>query len=270
MSNNDIIFQVRHDVARVERLRTFLTWKAIRKTVKDSDDKESLVDEAEMDDGVVAGPADDAQANRVKFPTVSFPWEVSSFFSENVAEASQDDLMNITSSEAALEKLRKNDERTRDMTVAEYATWSEYRHASLTYRKAKRFREWCGLGVIVENKPNDDVMDILGFLTSEMVQNLTAEALKVQEQEVVCGGKGSTTGFEMGQQSKTVLFSELEGIRKAIDEKHVRTAFQRLQQRPKKRRALLNEVSLVSYIEVPSFAHRYYVGLRSPPRLHML
>ncbi|KAL2277138.1 hypothetical protein FJTKL_00268 [Diaporthe vaccinii] len=39
MSNNDIIFQVRHDVARTERIRTFLTWKSIRKTVKDSDDK---------------------------------------------------------------------------------------------------------------------------------------------------------------------------------------------------------------------------------------
>jgi transcription initiation protein SPT3 len=240
MSNNDIIFQVRHDNARVERIRTFLTWKAIRKTVKDSDDKEGFVDEADLDDGAVAGPADDASANRAKLPTVSFPWDISSFFSEHVAHISPDDLLDITSSEAALEKLRKNDVRTRDMTVAEYATWSEYRHASLTYRKVKRFREWCGLGAIVENKPNDDVMDILGFLTSEMVQNLTAEALRVQEQDMVRTGQGAVTGSEIFQKAKGGLFAEPEGARKAVDERHVRTAFQRLQKQPKNSRAFLN------------------------------
>ncbi|OHW99146.1 hypothetical protein CSPAE12_02153 [Colletotrichum incanum] len=229
-------------MARIERLRTFLTWKAIRKTVKDSDDKEGFVDEADLNDGAVAGPADDAPVSRAKFPTVSFPWDISSVFSEHVAEVSQDDLMDITSSEAALEKLRKNDERTRDMTVAEYATWSEYRHASLTYRKAKRFRDWCGLGVIAENKPNDDVMDILGFLTSEMVQDLTAEALRIQEQDVVRNGQGAMTGFDMALKGKGGLFAEPERVRKAIDEKQVRMAFQRLQERPKKRRALLTGV----------------------------
>ncbi|TIC90908.1 SAGA complex subunit spt3 [Colletotrichum higginsianum] len=241
ISNTDIIFQVRHDNARIERLRTFLTWKAIRKAVKDSEDKEGFVDEAELDDGVVPGPVDDAPASRVKFPAVAFPWDVSSLFSEQVAEFGQDDLMDISSSEAALEKLRKNDERTRDMTVAEYATWSEYRHASLTYRKAKRFREWSGLGVIAENKPNDDVMDILGFLTSEMVQNLTAEALRVQGQEMGHNEKGalSGSGSDLVQKPRG-LFAEPEGARKAVDEKHVRTAFQRFQELPKKRRALLH------------------------------
>lgn len=194
-----------------------------------------------MDDGVVPGPVDDAPVSRAKFPAVAFPWDVSSLFSEQVAEFGQDDLMDISSSESALEKLRKNDERTRDMTVAEYATWSEYRHASLTYRKAKRFREWSGLGVIAENKPNDDVMDILGFLTSEMVQNLTAEALRVQGQERGHDEKGALTGSGPDSvQKPRGLFAEPEGARKAVDEKHVRTAFQRLQELPKKRRALLH------------------------------
>lgn len=240
MSNNDIIFQVRHDVARTERIRTFLTWKAIRKTVKDSEDKEGLVDEADLDDDAVANPADDAPANRVKFPTVSFPWDISSFFADHVAHISPDDLTDITSSKAALEKLRRNDERTRDMTVAEYATWSEYRHASLTYRKAKRFREWCGLGVTAENKLNDDVMDILGFLTSEMVQNLTAEALSVQGEELVRTGRGAATGSDTVQTGNRGLFADPEGVRRAIGEKHVRMAFHRLQKRPNKGRAFLS------------------------------
>lgn len=241
MSNNDIIFQVRHDVARTERIRTFLTWKSVRKTVKDSDDKEGFVDEADLDEDAVAGPADDAPANKAtKLPIVTFPWDVSSFFAEHVSHISPDNLSDITSSEAALEKLLKNDERTRDMTVAEYATWSEYRHASLTYRKAKRFREWCGLGVIAENRPNDDVMDILGFLTSEMVHNLTAEALSVQGQELGRAGQGAVTGPEISQKAKGGLFAEPEGVRKAVDEKHIRVAFHRLQNRSKKGRAFLN------------------------------
>lgn len=242
ISNNDIIFQVRHDVARTERIRTFLTWKSIRKTVKDTDDKEGFVDEASLEDADVAGPADDAPANKAKFPTVTFPWDMSSLFSEQVPHVTPDDLVDITSSEASLAKLRRDDERTRDMTVAEYATWSEYRHASLTYRKAKRFREWCGLGAIAENKPNDDVMDILGFLTSEMVQNLTAEALRAQEADLIRGraGQGALPGSEIYHKANEGLFAEPEGVRKAIDEKHIRMAFHRLQNRSRSGRALLN------------------------------
>lgn len=243
MSNNDIIFQVRHDIERIERIRNFLTWKAIRKTVRVSDDKEGIVDEADLDDGAVAVPAGDAPVSRAsitKLPAVSFPWEISYFFSENVAHIIPDDFLDITSSEAALEKLRKNDVRTRDMTVAEYATWSEYRHASLTYRKAKRFRDWCGLGAIAENRPSDDVMDILGFLTSEMVQNITAEAMRVQEQDLVRTRQGAVTGSDIVQMANEGLFAEPEGVRKAIGEQHVRMAFQQLQKRSKKGRAFLN------------------------------
>ncbi|OLN94133.1 SAGA complex subunit spt3-like protein 2 [Colletotrichum chlorophyti] len=243
-SNNDLIFQVRHDIPRVERLRTFLTWKAIRKTVKDSDDKEGLIDEADALDDGETGPADEAPTNKTRLPTVSLPWDVSSFVSEQVADMSQDDVVGVTNSEAVLEKLRKNDERTRDMTVAEYTTWSEYRHASLTYRKAKRFREWVGLGVIAENRPNDDVMDILGFLTSEMVQKLTAEALKVQEQELLTIKKRDIASMKGSEKNPGGLFAPPEGVRVPVDVRHVRMAFQRLQGKSRPTRALLNGTKL--------------------------
>ncbi|TDZ62063.1 SAGA complex subunit spt3 [Colletotrichum trifolii] len=242
-SNNDLIFQVRHDVARVERLRTFLTWKVIRKTVRDSDEKEGF-EEADLE--ADTGPTDDASANKTKLPTVSLPWEVASFFSEQV-EVEQD-ISDLTGNEAALEKLRYNDERTRHMTVAEYATWSEYRHASMTYRKAKRFRDWVGLGVIAEHKPNDDVMDILGFLTSEMVQKLTAEALKVQQMED--GHLKSSRSPETRGDDRQGLFERKETQRKSIDVRHVRMAFQRLQGRTKQRRALLNGTRIVQPVNL--------------------
>ncbi|KAL0933741.1 spt3 [Colletotrichum truncatum] len=239
-SNNDIIFQLRHDTARIERLRTFLAWKAIRKTVRDSDDKEGFIEESEME--ASANPAEDAAASKTKFPTISLPWDVSSFFSEQVPDMGQDDIMAATSSEAVLDRLRRNDEKTRHMTAAEYATWSEYRHASMTYRKAKRFREWCGLGVIAENRLNDDVLDILGFLASEMVQNLTEEALKVQKQELARAE--GRPGSERAEDCYCGLFAEPEGLRKPVDSRHLRMAFQRLQGRPKRHRALLNGARL--------------------------
>lgn len=191
----------------------------------DDDDDVAAADEA---------PATPTKAN-LKFATVSFPWEISSYFADHVSHITPDDLADVTSSAAALEKLRKNDDRTRDMTVAEYATWSEYRHASLTYRKAKRFSEWCGLSQFIENKPGEDVMDILGFLTSEMVQNLTAEALRVQQRELGRAGPGPMAGSETVQKGNGGLFAEPEGIRRAIEEKHIHIAFQRLQERPKGR-----------------------------------
>ena len=35
----DLIFQIRHNTPKVSRLKTFLSWKDVRKNVKDSDDK---------------------------------------------------------------------------------------------------------------------------------------------------------------------------------------------------------------------------------------
>ncbi len=35
----DLFFQIRHDRAKVSRLKTFLSWKDVRKTAKDSDEK---------------------------------------------------------------------------------------------------------------------------------------------------------------------------------------------------------------------------------------
>lgn len=39
ISTADLIFLIRHDKAKVSRLKTFLSWKDVRKNVKDSDDK---------------------------------------------------------------------------------------------------------------------------------------------------------------------------------------------------------------------------------------
>ncbi|KAM0279550.1 hypothetical protein ACHAQH_004505 [Verticillium albo-atrum] len=219
----DLIFQFRHDTPRVDRLRTFLTWKAIRKTVKDADDKDPLDEEPEVEEA----------PGMKAIPTVNLPWDLPSFFSEQLPDT-DDAAADALTSNASLEKLQRDDERTRHMTVDEYATWSEYRHASFTWRKLKRFRAWSGLGVIAEHRSGDDVLDVLGFVTSEMVKKLTVEAMAVQVEE----GRGVDVAATKKATVEGLFGGTLSG-RDAIAPRHVRIAFQRLQAVPKKRRALL-------------------------------
>lgn len=254
---NDLFFQIRHDSAKVSRLRTFLSWKDVRKNVKDSDDKGADADLAGADDpvgGVVgggSGPVDgDTTKNKNKKAKVGFPWDPSSFFPVEVPERDEEDdededEMNFIT----LQRLRRADERTKVMTKEEYVTWSEYRQASFTYRKGKRFREWAGFGVVTDSKPSDDIVDMLGFLTFEMVQVLTEVALKIKEQEDIAraqsggadeGGAGTGGNGSKKRKLEQGLFDPPSEGKRPVEPRHVQEAFRRFQQRPKRARAMLN------------------------------
>lgn len=269
-SNDDLIFQIRHDTPRVERLRNFLAWKAIRKTVKDTDEKDGLANEAFVD-AEDADKLEDTSISRANVPSVNLPWDLGSIYSVQIPDTARDNDTENGTNENALAVLRRNDARTRDMTVAEYQTWSEYRHASFTWRKSKRFRDWSGLGVIAEHRPNDDSLDILGYLTSEMVQKLTAAALEVHKSELL--KRGDTTRIlaikNNGQPgSSEGLFLTLSSSREPINERHIRTAFQRMQILPKKRSAMsrglgqhqASQLQLVCIATVWSYCVRRLTG----------
>lgn len=87
------------------------------------------------------------------------------------------------------------------MTKDEYVHYSDCRQASFTYRKgdycalirrlkyrltlllpARRFREFINFSAYLDVRPNDDIVDILGFLSFEMVRSLCVTALEVREQ----------------------------------------------------------------------------------------
>ncbi|KAK4080386.1 hypothetical protein Trihar35433_1491 [Trichoderma harzianum] len=255
ISTNDLIFQIRHDHAKVSRLRTFLSWKDVRKNVKDSDDKGADADIAAGDDavgGVVPGGPVDEAAKKNKKAKVGLPWDPSSFYSVEVPERDdEEDEEEEEMNYITLQRLRKADERTKAMTREEYVTWSEYRQASFTWRKGKRFREWAGFGVVTDSKPSDDIVDILGFLTFEMVQTLTEVALKVKEQEDISRAQtGASTG-DSGPNKKRKhqqgLFDPPSEGRSPIEPRHVQEAFRRFQQRPKKTRAMLNGTRLAQH-----------------------
>lgn len=64
---NDLIFQIRDDAPKVSRLRTFLSWKDVRKSAKDSDEKGGDADLGVGDDaagGVMPGAARARPASR--------------------------------------------------------------------------------------------------------------------------------------------------------------------------------------------------------------
>ncbi|KGO38962.1 Histone-fold [Penicillium expansum] len=255
ISTDDLIFLIRHDKAKVSRLRTFLSWKDVRKNVKDSDDKGGgdAADFAAADDaaGVVAGPQDVAPKPKNKRAKVGLAWDVNSFYSVQVPEREdEEDEEEEEQNYATLQRLAAADERTRHMTREEYVFWSECRQASFTYRKSKRFREWAGFGIVTESKPNDDIVDILGFLTFEIVQTLTEEALKVKERED--NEKHRRGGAEAGENLKkrkreTGLFDPPEEGRTPIEPRHVREAYRKLQATPQKAKAMLLHNGRVPY-----------------------
>ncbi|KAI8964377.1 LCM-domain-containing protein [Daldinia sp. FL1419] len=247
---NDLIFQIRDDAPKVSRLRTFLSWKDVRKSAKDSDEKGGDADLGVADDpaGTVmpGGPAVEEAAKKNKKAKVKLPWEPSSFYSQEVPERDdEEDEEEEEMNYITLQRLRKADERTKVMTREEYVTWSEYRQASFTYRKGKRFREWAGFGIVTDSKPSDDIVDILGFLTFEMVQTLTEEALKIKEQEDLWKERsgGENPGTKKRKLTQGLFDLPNEG-RVPVETRHIQEAFRRLQTRPKKSRAMLNGTNL--------------------------
>lgn len=172
---------------------------------------------------------------------MGLPWEVASFYSEQVPEREdEEDEDEEEMNYATLQRLKNADERTKNMTKDEYVHWSDCRQASFTFRKGKRFKEWAGFGVVTDSKPNDDIVDILGFLTFEIVQTLTEEALKVKEAEDMWKTKNGGESQTKKRKRESGLFDPPEEGRTPIEPKHVQEAFRRLQHRSNKGRAMRN------------------------------
>ncbi|KAI3332207.1 TFIID-18kDa-domain-containing protein [Xylariaceae sp. AK1471] len=255
---NDLIFQIRDDAPKVSRLRTFLSWKDVRKSAKDSDEKGGDADLGVADDaagGVMPGGAGptgvEEAAKKNKKAKVKLPWEPSSFYSQEVPECEDDeDEEEEEMNSITLARLQKADDRTRVMTREEYVTWSEYRQASFTYRKGKRFREWAGFGIVTDSKPSDDIVDILGFLTFEMVQTLTEEAIKIKEHEDLWKERSGSESIAAGNKKRKLaqgLFDPPSEGKTPVETRHIQEAFRRLQARPNKSRAMLNGTRLLQH-----------------------
>ncbi|KAI0364588.1 TFIID-18kDa-domain-containing protein [Pilatotrama ljubarskyi] len=177
LSAEDLIFLIRHDRAKVNRLRTYLSWKDVRKHAKDSGgDGGGGVEVETLEDG-----ADDKLAAKAQKITIKLPWEITTIFSDVLPTDDEEDEDDIEAHEASIQRLKEADDATREMTREEYQHYSDCRQASFTYRKAKRFREFLNLPPALDLKQGDDTVDIVGFLAFEMVRALTIAGLEVKK-----------------------------------------------------------------------------------------
>ncbi|KAF9100995.1 Transcription initiation protein spt3 [Mortierella sp. AM989] len=284
MSAEDLIFLIRHDRPKVNRLRTYLSWKDVRKNVKDSSDgaggtgaddvvgiEDAAGDGKGGGDGAAGGPGGKnagaaggaVPVSKARRMRVKLSWELLNGFSDAMVGNGDDDDDDDDDEDAyldSMQRLRDADRITFAMTREEYEHYSECRQASFTYRKAKRFREWANMSSYIDMRPNDDIIDILGFLTFEMVTTLTETALKVKKEEdekqrlhreaVVAaksknkseegGGSagsaenGNTSGGEDMDVDENIpgLFSLPPSEQSPLQPRHIREAFRRLQRAP--------------------------------------
>ncbi|KAL0073063.1 transcription initiation factor IID, 18kD subunit-domain-containing protein [Phycomyces blakesleeanus] len=201
LSAEDLIFLMRHDRAKVNRLRSFLSWKDVRKNAKDAsgDQVDEMVEEA--------------TSGKLYRSIIKLPWELVNQFLDVLVKPSNpeeesDDEDDLEAYMDSVQRLRDADEITRAMTREEYVHYSECRQASFTYRKGKRFREWSNMSSYVDVRPNDDIVDSLGFLTYEMVSKLTRTAIQIKNDLCRAGNSNSSISNSTGSKRKRDLDDE--------------------------------------------------------------
>ncbi|KAJ3051706.1 Transcription initiation protein spt3 [Rhizophlyctis rosea] len=230
LSAEDVIFLIRHDRLKVNRMRSYLSWKDMRKSAKERTDGPLEAEEILDDQG--AGVEKAAKGN--KKAKVKFSWDVLNSYSSILEDDDEDDVdeEDMQAYEDQVARLRMADEVTRTMTKDEYIYYSECRQASFTYKKAKRFRNWCMMAVYYDNKPPADVMDILGFLGYEMVSKLTETALHVKKEQDLMDKRTKAQEEQGGNailQNMDHLFSKPSHGQTPVEPRHIHEAFRRLQ-----------------------------------------
>ncbi|OMH80972.1 SAGA complex subunit spt3 [Zancudomyces culisetae] len=226
----DLMFLIRHDKQKVNRLSEYLSWKDVRKKLKERDDNNEEILEEEVDEKV----------EKQKRSRIRLFWELMSTISENVDLDEDLEEQNSYAKSESIKRLKVADVVTRKMTRDEYVHYSECRQASFTYRKGKRFREWVNMQAYVDIKPNVDITDILGFLTFEMVSKLTESALKIKKELEESQKKARNTIFDgqasskssLEAASKMSLFSGPNISKTPLRVEHVREAYRRMQHSP--------------------------------------
>ncbi|KIM29481.1 hypothetical protein M408DRAFT_328737 [Serendipita vermifera MAFF 305830] len=243
----DLVFILRHDRDKVNRLRTYLSWKDVRKTAKETDapgaDDVELGDDEKPDEGT-------GQQTNVKLP-----WELKSVYLGALWDNGliEDDEEDEEMTEARQDRLRHLDEATREMTKDEYLRYSDMRQASFTHRKASRFKEFLNLPPHMQLKSGDDTMDILGFLAFEIVRVLCTDALLVKQNADSTGISTAVLREGAEPDAKRPRRSDFDGDapvcslflppaepRTALRPDHIRAAFSAMQKRGRQKAKMMN------------------------------
>ncbi|SCV67007.1 BQ2448_5653 [Microbotryum intermedium] len=176
---DDLLFLIRHDTTKLNRLKTYLGWKDVRKKFKDTDQD----DEPEvMDEPVaVAARSTSERAYRAPNKSIKLPWEITTIYGDCLPEASEDEDTHLELTREMRKQLKDADELTKHMTKEEYNFYTECRQASFVYKKGKKFREFLNLGIVIESTLTDDALDVLGFLAFEIIRTISEAGLEFRK-----------------------------------------------------------------------------------------
>jgi transcription initiation protein SPT3 len=114
--------------------------------------------------------------SKPKKKRMKFPWEFVHVLADQLdseSEGSEDEetkIQELEYQQEAQNRLREMDRITRNMDKEQYMDYSDCRQASFTYKKMKKFRDFVNLNAYIDMRPNDDILEILGFLCCEMVK----------------------------------------------------------------------------------------------------
>ncbi|GAA6057687.1 hypothetical protein JCM3770_003843 [Rhodotorula araucariae] len=161
----DLVFLVRHDRAKVNRLRSYLSWRDVRKKLKEPNEADDEIDGMEE-------PVSDKTLKVIK-NTVRLPWELSDAWVDYLrGEDEPED--EVEAYEVNKQRLKEMDEVTDKMSKDEYEQYAQARQASFVYRKSKKFRDFLSLPSLLDTVAplSDEVTDVLGFLAYECVRAL--------------------------------------------------------------------------------------------------
>jgi len=125
LSAEDLIFLIRHDRGKVNRLRTYLSWKDVRKHAKDSGgDGGGGVEVETLDDGPdgekqrfhrippdINPLSSDKLTAKAQKITIKLPWEVTTIYSEVLRQSGhqsddEEDEDDIEAHEASIQRLK--------------------------------------------------------------------------------------------------------------------------------------------------------------------
>ncbi|KAJ4458646.1 putative SAGA complex subunit spt3 [Paratrimastix pyriformis] len=199
-SAEDLVFQTRHDVVRMNRLQEYLAWRECRKEVQKAAQKaEKDADTGDDEDedlqtvtpGMGKGRSHPLPAPRHMpgrsfdllhtLATVGPAGAEGEDFDEGLGPAPNENM------QAPCTRLPPPPSATSHcgrwaMTREEYADFTEARQASFSHLKSKKFREWLQGPALGIKQLTDEVTDALSYLAWETVGLVTIAALKVKEE----------------------------------------------------------------------------------------
>ena len=273
---HDLLFQVRHDPARVSRLHDIVRWRQIKSNAHKAEaqaapdgDLSVLDDNNNNEDAPTAAVDYDLKSDKVEIaadlPVPPVPWSVALLYPhaqdagildlglDDDDDDDSDDTPKIVNPRLA--RLAENDRRTATMSRAEYARWFDARKASFQHRRRAAFRAWCGLDGTASGT-GDDIPGVLDILLIEWVQTLTTEARRERDRErdrerhladTAAAGPGARDDTKQNPPRLLVLDDPEAYEQEAADvirPRHVHLAYARLQTPPRRARAMLNGTRL--------------------------